>query len=674
MKTTGVPKSALRQRLSFLIIGAAIVSLGLILFFTFLIGLNTIPQKKAEGYPNSTFPAGSFIVDMGIMPQDSGALRSYGLVWDLIDNYNTSVHWSINISKAKDGIDFTYNGYDYKGGPFIIHANDIDTTIAARIAYWQSQGVAGTYTTSSITVPVYTELKYFPEIIIDNLSGNAPIIVGYFDNAMIDSTAYILGTPADATTCYDIWVNPHGDPTWTTHSPLYDFVTYHKGFIWSQCHAVSMLEDVVEPVAPFRQLNYLSQTGLKCWKTTGGGGCGPYPFTEGHAKTPTSPYYHYFHGMPVMQFMGKAQSALNSQGSEKWFQPLTGGYWRATTMRTIQTSDGSNPSEGILMAYGPAYGNYNNGWVMYAAGHDHQGGGTLEAQIAAQRAFLNFVLLAGKERSIIQSTNITTTMTGLNWYAFSVTTAGGYPPYSISWTSSFGGTFTSPDSTYTEFVPPNLTGPITGTITVTVTDSCSRVMAQTQTITLTPSPLPVALKEFTATPKGPSAVRVKWVTGSEDKNKFFTVYRSKDGRSFGEVGIVPSKGDGITDRTYELVDNNPFSGRSYYRLSQTDIDGQTKYFEPVSVNLGQFVVKDKITVGPNPFHSYININYNGEPSGVVDAGLYDLRGKILLKKEFDTTSGSSNIRIDDLGDIPKGQYILKVTGKDGNLEVFRLVK
>jgi type IX secretion system substrate protein len=676
MKTSSTPRNVMRQRLSFLILGAAIIGLGLILFFTFLIGLNTIPVKKAEGSTNTTFASGSFIIDMGIMPQSVGnGLKPYGLIWDLIEHYSTSVHWVIKPSKAKDGADFTYNGYDYKGGPFIIDVADITPTIAARITYWvDSLGVVGTYTTSAITVPVYGELQYYPKIIIDNLSGNAPIIEAYFDNAGIDSTGYTLGTPADATTCFDLWANPHADPTWATHGPLYKFVTYHKGYIWSECHAVSMLEDVVEPVAPFRQLNYLTTTGLKCWKTTGQSACGPAPFNEGHNKQPTSPYTHSFQGMPVMQFMGKAQSALNSNGSEKWFMPLSGGQWRFSTFRSITTSDGTAPGEGVLMAYGPAYGNPNNGWVMYAGGHNHQGGGTLEAQIAAQRAFFNFVYLAGKERSIIQSSNITTTMTGLNWYAFSSTISGGYPPYNISWTSSFGGTFTQPDSLSTAFIPPNLTGPTTGTISLTVTDSCSRTMAVTQLVTVTPSPLPVTLKEFTATPKGMDMVVLKWITASEDQNKYFTIHRSKDGHTFTKVADVPSKGDGVTDRSYTLTDMTPYKGVSSYRLSQTDNNGTVTYFDPVSVNLNQFVVKDLVSIGPNPFVDHLNLNYNGKNKVGLKAGLYDIHGKLISEKKFDSTSGAATIRFNNLGALPKGHYILKVDDNNDLMEVFRLVK
>jgi type IX secretion system substrate protein len=626
---------------------------------------------------NQTFLAGSCIIDMGIVPQTvSNCLKPYGLVHDLLKVHKIKVYWVINPTKSDDGIDFSYNGYDYKGGPFIIDFTDRTAEIDSTISYWKdSLGVVVNTTTGAVTVPVYTALQYYPRVLVDTLSGNQWIIEGYFDNAGIDSTRYTLGTPADATTCFDVWVNPHGDPTWATHSPLYDFVTYHKSFIWSQCHAVSMLEDVLEPVSPFRQLNYLSTTGLKCWKSTGqNGGCGGPPFMEGHAKTSTSPYTHYYPADPVRQFMGKAQAALNSQGSEKWFMPLTNGAWRGTTKRLITTSDGTSPGEGILMAYGPAFGDPANGKVMYASGHNHQGGTNTAHNIAAQRAFHNFMLLAGKERSIIQTSSIDAVMTGLNWYGFSVTISGGYPPYTFNWTSSIGGTFTQPDSASTAFIPPNLSTPTQGVITCTVTDSCSRVMAVTQVFTLTPSPLPVTLTEFTAEPLGFNQVEAHWRTESEVNNKFFTVSRSKNGIAYSHVGNIPSKGNGAIVREYQLIDFNPLEGKSLYRLSQTDANGDTEYFNPVWVDRSYISASANTTVIPNPFSNQINIQYHSETDGTVTVSLHNILGKVLSKSEYVIEKGISNIKLNDLQSFPKGNYLIRLIDDSGTANIFKLIK
>ena len=177
-------------------------------------------------------------------------------------------------------------------------------------------GVQGIYTTAGITVPVYATLTNFPAITIDTLSSNQSIIINYFNNAGILSSAYKTETPSSLAGCDNIWVNPHGDPTWSTHSPLYNFVTVQKSFIWSECHAVSMLEGCENTSSPFQRLNYLTTNGLKCWKTSGAGSvtCGP-NITETHVKVASSPFTYYHNDDPVAQFMGTIYSATTT-GSE----------------------------------------------------------------------------------------------------------------------------------------------------------------------------------------------------------------------------------------------------------------------------------------------------------------------------------------------------------------------
>ena len=62
-------------------------------------------------------PSGSYVINMGVIPQTAdNALKPYGLIWELLSEQTVPILWVINPGKAKDGIDFTYNGVDYKGG------------------------------------------------------------------------------------------------------------------------------------------------------------------------------------------------------------------------------------------------------------------------------------------------------------------------------------------------------------------------------------------------------------------------------------------------------------------------------------------------------------------------------------------------------------------------------
>src|SRR5690242_13994285 len=185
-------ETRLRAIQTFIADGVPVALLTLCLVIPFSISNPT--QSIAQS--NETFSSGSFIINMGVTPQtNANGLVPYGMIYDLITNYNIEIKWVINSSKAKDGADFTYSGVDYKGGAFIIRAKVITTAITCRITYWQRQSMQCVYTTSSVTAPVYTTLSYFPKTMIDNTSGKQNNIAAYYTDAAIPSTSYTIGNP-----------------------------------------------------------------------------------------------------------------------------------------------------------------------------------------------------------------------------------------------------------------------------------------------------------------------------------------------------------------------------------------------------------------------------------------------------------------------------------------------
>lgn len=96
------------------------------------------------------------------------------------------------------------------------------------------------------------------------------------------------------------------------------------------------------------------------------------------------------------------------------------------------------------------------------------------------------------------------------------------------------------------------------------------------------NPLPIELLHFDAVRKG-SVVQCAWTTASERDNDHFTVERSANGTDFTEVGRVQAAGTSSSLIDYGLLDPMPFSGLSYYRLRQTDMDGTSSLSQVVPV-------------------------------------------------------------------------------------------
>jgi hypothetical protein len=122
------------------------------------------------------------------------------------------------------------------------------------------------------------------------------------------------------------------------------------------------------------------------------------------------------------------------------------------------------------------------------------------------------------------------------------------------------------------------------TTNVLVTPAISAAnMFAAWTLSQTNDPLPIKLLSFTAECKNGKAY-LQWSTASETNNDFFTLEKTKDGLHFDFVAKIKGAGNSNTIKQYAYFDNLNNNQTVYYRLSQTDYDGTTEYFDLISLN------------------------------------------------------------------------------------------
>src|SRR5262249_50738305 len=145
---------------------------------------------------------------------------------------------------------------------------------------------------------------------------------------------------------------------------------------------------------------------------------------------------------PEMQIMNRLDAATQN-GSEQIYVPNSSLWRNTTTVATYDPDHPNNPAGGTspfddaaVIAYGNAFGNASNGMVMYEAGHSLAG--TATANIAAQRAFFNFLLTVGIARAPQGSVAVPNIVAGQP-ATLTGTITGGDGNYSYRWVSTNGG-------------------------------------------------------------------------------------------------------------------------------------------------------------------------------------------------------------------------------------------
>lgn len=220
------------------------------------------------------------------------------------------------------------------------------------------------------------------------------------------------------------------------------------------------------------------------------------------------------------------------------------------------------------------------------------------------------------------------------------------PPLIYQWTKDGADIPGETNSTYT------FTSSGTASYNCTVKDYANCIKGNND-----PLLLPIELLFYTATVNSNNDVDVKWATSSEANNDYFTIERSSNGVEFIPLARIKGAGNSNTNLNYAYTDENPFIGTSYYRLKQTDFDGQFEIFDPVAVTIN----KNKTftyAVYPNPASNMLYLSYENAVSGAT-AEITDILGNIIFSQSLETSDQLKKIII-DLGDYRKGIYFVKV--------------
>ncbi|MCE3295404.1 MAG: hypothetical protein K0R65_1118 [Crocinitomicaceae bacterium] len=172
--------------------------------------------------------------------------------------------------------------------------------------------------------------------------------------------------------------------------------------------------------------------------------------------------------------------------------------------------------------------------------------------------------------------------------------------------------------------------------------------------------LPIDLTEFSATySPAEKGTNLYWKTMSERDNDFFTLEKSMNGESYYEIAKIKGGGTTTNQREYYGFDPDVPFGVNYYRLKQTDFNGNSSYSEVRAVNVlpGE---NDVLTLVPNPTTGKTELIFNSYKKEIVYLKLMDSKGSVIMDREVDCMSGGNFYDL-DLTDYNDGIYFITVT-------------
>lgn len=173
------------------------------------------------------------------------------------------------------------------------------------------------------------------------------------------------------------------------------------------------------------------------------------------------------------------------------------------------------------------------------------------------------------------------------------------------------------------------------------------------TLSSTITPLPIELTSWKGECNG-GKVELTWTTSTETNNDHFTIEKSATGDTWEEIARVEAVGNSTSETNYTYYDEYA-SGLAYYRLSQTDVDGQTVVFSTVAAGCN---ADNTEIVNAWDDGSELQVTVSSTTANIYDVILTDAQGKVMVNRPAQAINkGFTPLRLSKNG-IATGLYVV----------------
>jgi len=152
---------------------------------------------------------------------------------------------------------------------------------------------------------------------------------------------------------------------------------------------------------------------------------------------------------------------------------------------------------------------------------------------------------------------------------------------------------------------------------------------------------------------------INWSTSSEINNHYFTVEKSSDGVTFSTLSTIEGAGNSNSVLKYSTEDASPYKVVTYYRLKQTDFNGNFTYSNIVAVSgnqSGSLTMKVLPSQGNNNIHLLIR----PDNSKNFTVSVFDISGKMIYTKDLGSMPSTDNYFTISPYNLSNGIYLIRL--------------
>jgi hypothetical protein len=186
--------------------------------------------------------------------------------------------------------------------------------------------------------------------------------------------------------------------------------------------------------------------------------------------------------------------------------------------------------------------------------------------------------------------------------------------------------------------------------------------------------LPITLISFDAKSKANKSVDIKWSTASESGNAFFSIERSLNGKEFTPIANIQGAGDSDDVINYSFEDLFPRNGTNYYRLKQTDFNGEFEYSEVKRVMINSIDQSASFNVYPNPVKhgESLKLAYSVSTTQEIEIQIVSASGILIDRSRKIIQVEEKSISLDS-SKLKKGLNLIRIIDGDGNVITFKVL-